>query len=171
MDPQPQSSIPSGVPPKPRSQNIGGWLLVLLIGLCCTPISAFNETDRVFSVFDKLAPLTRWGLCLCLSLHWAIALVAIYCACVLYDKRPHAVKVTKRAMILIVILSWVGVVIFMFMVALPLNITGPNLGGSVLGLGFLPTVWVIIWHAYFRHSKRVRSTFPKEFEGNGSTML
>ena len=149
MDAQPQSPLPSAVPQKPRPVNIGGWLFVFLIGLFGIPVSVFVETDSVLDLYDRLPQVPRWGVSICLVLHWGFALVAVYCLYVVSCQKPNAVKSTKRALVLMAILAWIACIIYLLMVAVPLKIRGPNLGGVAVGLGLMPTLWVVIWHAYF----------------------
>jgi hypothetical protein len=152
------SDIPVGssVVLRPPTQKVGGWLIVLIIGL------AFGIPGHLESNIDAVRPLARYvdrfprlGLLVDIYcyVNWGAALLSLYCAYVLAFKKPAAVTVSKRGMLIIVGVIWTS---NLYIACFLRSQAGVSF---VLQTSFPSSVWLLIWNEYLRRSKRVKNTY------------
>jgi Protein of unknown function (DUF2569) len=158
-----KSESTSGVILAPPIKKIGGWLILLILNLALMPLGAIKTADTIREAaapyLDKMPSASRLGLDLYGWLHWGIALVGGYCAWLLFFKRPGAVPLTKRGMILIVVLLWTSILLLIFLVLLPLNASSEQIVDFVIQASVPYMVWFAVWYSYLVRSKRVKRTY------------
>jgi hypothetical protein len=150
---------------QPRNTKVGGWLIVLILGLAFgTPgvaQSNIEEMQRLFAPYVDRVPSLSTALQVYAYLQWGVALLSIYCAYVLAFRKPAAVIVAKRGFI------------FMAVFQIAANLSIPLLASPRVFATMEPQVlteWVVsallgplvflgICDTYLVRSRRVKDTY------------
>lgn len=169
FEPKSERSVPSG-DPDPRYRNIGGWLVLLALGMIVNPIAGlygFLRTARVTLSLATWRALTTPELT---SYRPALALLVIVETIALGALAAYGMAVAilffKRRRTLpfhftIWALSTAGFVLLdhILVGAVSTAVKSAEELGSAVGSIFRAFVWAMIWIAYLRGSERSRFTF------------
>ena len=162
--PSPEAQpLPPALPPdaspiilQPRISKVGGWLIVLILWFAFwIPAGVQGDTVTMAKFFAPVIdqyPALRRPWTICTLLIWSAAIVSVYCAYVLAFRKPAAVVVARRGLVVIAVLqlSLNGVLLLL---------AQPALRDIPFGLLVKPLVWLAIWYPYLVRSKRVRATY------------
>ncbi len=148
-------------PAEPRYKGVGGWLLLLCLGLTVfTPLltigslaMGFSESSKYFDQFPGLLVITVTDTVLCLGL----MAFSIYAGTGLWSIRPGAVQMAKRY--LLCFLGYKAVAaILPFMAGLPSAATGAMIGAIAMDT-LRGVIYFAVWYSYLDKSKRVAATY------------
>ena len=147
--------------PEPRSEGVGGWLLLFCLALTVfNPIitlvnfaSGFPENVEYFDQFPGLLVITAIDVLLSLGLMG----FSVYAGTGLWSIRPGAVQMAKR--FLLCSLAYLAVAsILPFMAGLP-SAANEVMAVVVFKDVFRGIAYFAIWYSYLNKSKRVRATY------------
>lgn len=154
--------IPEAEPPR----GIGGWLLFLCISL--TILSPIRLVADFYSVRRELAPhiaiepAYRTLIFGCGVLNFSVAAGLFVAGFMLWGRHPRAVRAAKIAL-LYYVCSLGPMSILPYLSGVPGEIA-KVWSLTILKAIPLAVVYPLIWFLYLSYSKRVRATFPAEFE-------
>jgi hypothetical protein len=149
---------------QPRNTKVGGWLILLILGLAFgTPGAArrnIEEMKTAFAPYIDRDPSLHSALQIYTYLQWGVVLLSIYCAYLLAFRKPGAVTVTKRGLVFMVVLQIAANFLFPIL-ALPrgASVNVQTLTEFLMGTLLGPLVFLAIWYTYLVRSKRVRETY------------
>ena len=148
-------------PAGPRYRGVGGWLLLLCLGLTVfNPIITFvrlaesyRSPPQSFEQFPGLLVI------MVIDTVLSVALMAfsIYAGAQLWRIRPGAVRIAKRYLLCLLGYQAV-VVIYPFLAGLPAQ-ANPAMFEEVGKNVFRGALYVAIWYSYLNKSERVRATY------------
>jgi hypothetical protein len=154
------------VPEVEAPVGVKGWLLFFCISLTVlSPVSLVVDFDKVRRELEmNLAgePATQPLISVYRMLNVSIAIVCIAAGVMLWSKRPRAVRVAKIAL-LYYVCSLGPISLLAYLVGMPSEIARAW-ALSILQSLPLSLPYPLIWFLYLSYSKRVRATFPDEFE-------
>ena len=148
-------------PAEPRYKGVGGWLLLLCLGLTVfTPLltipllaMGFIESSKYFNQFPGLLIITVTDTVLCLGL----MVFSIYAGTGLWSIRPGAVQMAKRY--LLCFLGYKAIAaILPFMAGLPSAATKAMIGTIAMDT-LRGVIYFAVWYSYLSMSKRVIATY------------
>lgn len=140
---------------------LGGWLIIVLIGLMVVPLSLagfiidqkYFDTDtwhKFSGDFTRNMPLrvvALWGVVGCSI----ISVYSVFCAVLLTNKRDILPKVFSGYLITLTVFSF-GYLLLSFS-------QGPVLATSAAAMFVLSAIATALWIPYLKHSERVEQTF------------
>jgi hypothetical protein len=148
-------------PAEPRYKGVGGWLLLLCIGLTVfTPLNnigsfavGYSESAKYFDQFPGLLVITLIKTPLILGL----TVFSFYVGVGLWSIRPGAVKMAKQYL-----LCFLGyhafAAILPFMAGLPSAATKAMIGPVAVEI-LMSVIYFAVWYSYLSESKRVTATY------------
>jgi Protein of unknown function (DUF2569) len=148
-------------PAEPRYKGVGGWLLLLCLGLTVfTPLltipllaMGFSESSKYFNQFPGLLVITVTDTVLCLGL----MVFSIYAGTGLWSIRTGAVQMAKRY--LLCFLGYKAIAaILPFMAGLPSAATKAMIGTVAMDT-LRGVIYFAVWYSYLSMSKRVIATY------------
>jgi hypothetical protein len=144
------------------NRPVGGWLYVLIFGLAfLTPGTAqlnITETKTNYAPYLGRFPTLENALNVYSLLNWSVIVVSLYTAYLLAFKKPGAVIITKRGLILMV------AAILLANFSIPLLAALPKAAiDELLQFAFRssvqPLAFLAVWYTYLVRSKRVKETY------------
>jgi hypothetical protein len=148
-------------PAEPRYKGVGGWLLLLCLGLTVfTPLltirllaMGFSESSKYFNQFPGLLVITVTDTVLSLGL----MAFSIYAGTGLWSIRPGAVQMAKQY--LLCFLGYQAIAaILPFMAWLPSAATKAMIGTIAMNT-LRGVIYFAVWYSYLNMSKRVTATY------------
>jgi hypothetical protein len=151
----------TSAPTEPRYKGVGGWLLLLCLGLTVFgPVSTlyflatgYTEASQLFDQFPGLKVITVVDSLLGLGL----MAFSIYAGTGLWSIRPGAVQMAKRYFLFF--LGYYAVAaILPFLAGLPAAVNEAMIG-EVVKDTLRGVLYFAVWYSYLNKSERVRSTY------------
>ena len=156
-----QQPTPPPVPAELRYKGVGGWLLLLCLGLTVfgplitlgSLVAAYGESSKYFDQFPGLLVITVIDTFLSLGL----MAFSVYAGIGLWSVRPGAVQMAKRY--LLCYMGYLAIAaVLPFMAGLP-SAANEAMSAEVAKDTFRGIIYFAIWHSYLNKSKRVRDTY------------
>jgi Protein of unknown function (DUF2569) len=151
----------TSAPAEPRYKGVGGWLLLLCLGLTVfgpamtlySLSAGYTESSPYFDQFPGLKVVTVVDALLC----FALMAFSIYAGAGLWTIRPGAVQVAKKY--LLCFLGYHAVeAILPFLAGLPAAANEAMIV-EVVKEALKGVLYFAIWYSYLNKSERVRSTY------------
>ena len=115
--------------------GIGGWLVLVAIGVCLTPLLLFGETVQALDKADHVTAVVSGALGI-----WGVVNAVLF-----FKHKRHFPK------------AWIALNVVLAVLIVLGTLVESDTSAKAQAVG--PLFWTVVWVAYMLRSRRVKATF------------